>query len=121
MLEDGRAVVYGFSYDDAGNPAWFFGVGESIGNKTSIADMYITSGGRFGQEFDPDEVLAELWGSMDIELGCDYGKPDYITDLNVQRLLNDLPGTPMLRNISLSMSAKCIDENTRHRHHQHLR
>jgi len=80
MIGNEEALVYWFSYDDAGNPAWFFGVGESLGDKISIANMYITSGGRFGQEFNPDEVLVELWGSMDIELGCDYGKLDYTTD-----------------------------------------
>ena len=80
MIGGGQALVYWFSYDDVGNPAWFFGVGESLEDTISIANMYITSGGRFGPEFAPDEVLVELWGSMDIELGCDYGELDYVTD-----------------------------------------
>ena len=30
-----------------------------------------------GSKFDPGEVLVERWGSMEIELGCKFGKLDY--------------------------------------------
>ncbi len=83
IIGNGKALVFWFSYDDAGNPAWFFGVGESLGDTITITDMFITSGGRFGPEFDPEEVLVEPWGSMDIELGCDFGKLDYVTNSEV--------------------------------------
>ena len=56
ILDDGRALVYWFSYDASGRQAWFFGLGEQDGSSFSVSEMYITSGGRFGPEFDPQQV-----------------------------------------------------------------
>ncbi len=80
ILNDGRALVYWFSYDGDGNPVWFFGVGEQDGELISIPEMSITSGGRFGPDFDPDQVQLEPWGSLLVELDCDFGKFDYVSD-----------------------------------------
>ena len=80
-LNDGRVLVFWFSYDDAGKQVWFYGLGEPNGTEVSISEISITSGGRFGPEFDPEQVLYESWGSLQLELGCDFGKFDYASPL----------------------------------------
>ena len=81
VLADNRVLAFWFSYDDERNPAWFYGVGELQEKHIWIENMYRTRGGRFGPDFNPDEVELERWGSVQIELGCDYGKMDYVSDL----------------------------------------
>jgi len=81
-LTGGQALVFWFSYDDTGQPAWFFGLGDS-GNQTIVVDeMYRTSGGLFGDGFDPGQVKVEPWGSVLLELGCDFGKLDFSSPLS---------------------------------------
>jgi arylsulfatase B len=82
-LPDGRVLIFWFSYDGDGKQAWFYGFGEQDGTHISISNMYITSGGRFGPDFDPEQVQQESWGSLLVELGCDYGKFDYASELPV--------------------------------------
>ena len=76
-LADGRVVVYWFSYDANGSQAWFLGVGEQNETGFNVEVMNITSGGRFGPGFDPADVELASWGSIDVELGCEFGKLDY--------------------------------------------
>ncbi|MEM9301840.1 MAG: sulfatase-like hydrolase/transferase [Pseudomonadota bacterium] len=80
-LDDGRAVVYWFSYDSEGNQAWFVGAGAQDDGLIAIDDMTITEGGRFGPDFDPADVTRASWGSLAVELGCDFGKLDYLSSL----------------------------------------
>lgn len=80
-LDNGDVLVYWFSYDEQGKQAWFFGVGEPEGEDIFVAEMYITSGGRFGPNFDPELVQADPWGSLLINLDCSYGKFDYASNL----------------------------------------
>jgi len=83
ILNDGRALVFWFSYDGDGKQAWFFGLGEQDGTTISISEMNITSGGRFGPDFDPEQVQLELWGNLLVELDCSFGKFDYASELPV--------------------------------------
>ena len=46
-----------------------------------VSDLLITEGGQFGANFDPGQVEYESWGSLVVELGCDYGKFDYASGL----------------------------------------
>jgi arylsulfatase A-like enzyme len=82
-LDNGDALVYWFSYDGQGRQAWFFGVGERDGNAISVPEMYTTSGGRFGPDFNPGQVQLTPWGSLEAELACDFGKFDYASGLPV--------------------------------------
>jgi arylsulfatase A-like enzyme len=82
-LDNGDALVYWFSYDGEGRQAWFFGVGDRDGSIISIPTMYITSGGRFGPDFDPAEVELAPWGSLVAELGCEFGQFDHASELPV--------------------------------------
>jgi len=82
-LNDDRVLVFWFSYNDDGKQVWFFGLGEKDGNTIIISEVNITNGGRFGPDFDPAQVQMAPWGEIDVELGCEFGKLDYSSDLAV--------------------------------------
>ena len=73
------ALVYWFTYDDAGNQSWMFNVGSIEAGKIRIPDLLQTSGGRFGRSFDPDSVALDEWGELNIDLGCSSGTASYKT------------------------------------------
>ena len=73
VLVDGRVLVYWFSFDAEGNRRWFFGIGEIVGPRLVFDNMLTTSGGLFGDAFDPALVTESTWGSLELELGCDGG------------------------------------------------
>jgi hypothetical protein len=73
VLIDRSALVYWFSYDPEGNRRWFFGTGEILEDKIVFNEMFTTSGGIFGEDFDPESVEVEPWGSLELELECDAG------------------------------------------------
>ena len=94
VLEDGRVIVYWFSYDPEGKRRWFFGLGEIRDGKLAFDDMFTTSGGSFGPDFDPTTVGFEPWGSLELDLTCEGGTATYSSTeegfgsgtLNVERL-----------------------------------
>lgn len=57
------------------NSFWVIGLGE-VGNTTiHIEEMSMTTGGHFGQDFDPAAIENTPWGSLDIEFfSCDQGE-----------------------------------------------
>jgi arylsulfatase A-like enzyme len=79
-LPGNQALVFWFSYHSSGKPAWFYGSGDLVQDDIVINEMYTTSGGHFGDDFDPEEVVIEPWGSLLAGLGCDFGKMDYSAD-----------------------------------------
>jgi len=65
VLEDGRAVVYTFTYNpDGTGPAWFLGVGQVSGNSIILDDLFRPTGTPFGDDFDAAEVDFTNAGSM---------------------------------------------------------
>jgi len=77
ILEDGRAVVFWFSYDRQGNRRWFYGGGEFKDGKWVFEDMLTTSGGEFGDDFDPKTVQQASWGSLELAITCEGGEASY--------------------------------------------
>jgi len=73
VLTDRRVLVYWFSFDPEGNRRWFYGVGEIQGDTIVFGEMFTTSGGLFGADFDPALVQNTPWGTMELELMCDTG------------------------------------------------
>ncbi len=73
VLADERVLVYWFSYDATGQRRWFFGTGVINGETIIFDEMYTTSGGVFGDGFDPATVDIRPWGSLELELGCTSG------------------------------------------------
>ena len=64
MLADGRMVVYWFTYDDQGRQSWMIGEALVEGRTLWIENLLISGGARFGDDFDPDDVQLESWGSF---------------------------------------------------------
>ena len=77
ILEDGRALVFRFSYDKEGNRRWFYGIGEFKDGKWVFGDMLTTSGGMFGDAFDPKTVQLDSWGSLELTIACAGGEASY--------------------------------------------
>jgi hypothetical protein len=82
ILPGNVALVYWFSYDGNGNQAWFLGIGSIEGNNISIDDGLISSGTRFGADFDSDAITLDDWGSMSFSFDdCDTGTMSYSSGL----------------------------------------
>ena len=78
MLDDNRAVILWFTFTPDGQQAWFLSETAVIQGDAISASMLETAGGRFGDDFDPDEVEFSTWGELDLSLGsCRQGRSDY--------------------------------------------
>ena len=75
LLPDGRAVVTWFTYPPEGEDsqqAWLIGSGTIDGNRIVITKMVRPVGASFGPDFDPDDVVREYWGTLEITFAdCD--------------------------------------------------
>lgn len=104
VLEGGKAVMYWFTYDEAGRQDWYLAVGSIEGNRIRFPELLQVSGGEFGLAVDPAEVTEKVVGSADfIWSGCDSGAMEW-------RL--DGPGTPpsgrmQLRRLTRLMGIGC--------------
>jgi hypothetical protein len=78
LLDDLRALVYWFSYGPDGARRWFFGTGVVDDERLVFDEMYTTTGGIFGDAFDPGTVQLEPWGSLELELGCVSGSARFV-------------------------------------------
>ena len=77
-LPDGRSQVYWFTYDGNGEQAWTVGVSPTSGTRMTIAQAFRPVGARFGAAFDPAQVQAVTWGSLELELtSCVSGTARY--------------------------------------------
>ncbi len=78
VLPDGRVIMYWYTFDSEGNQFWLIGVG-TVGadNRIVFNNVRTSSGGRFGNDFDPDDVAPSPWGTVVFELGCDSGTVTY--------------------------------------------
>jgi hypothetical protein len=74
VLEDGRGLVYWFTYqpDDSRHQAWMMGDGEFDGQTLVIDNLLQPTGGRWGENFDPDGIVKKHWGSLILEFFDDY-------------------------------------------------
>jgi hypothetical protein len=63
VLDEQRAVLYWFTYDEAGQQRWLISNGLIRGNEIVFADLLQTRGGVFGPDFDPALVQLERVGS----------------------------------------------------------
>ena len=82
QLSTTEALVYWFSYDSAGNQAWFFGTGTLLNGVVTVAAVQRTEGGIFGDDFDPEDVTLSPWGSLTLTLGCDSGSAEYSSSID---------------------------------------
>ncbi len=80
-LSNTRALVYWFTYDQNGNQAWIFSDGVLDGTTLTVSEALISSGGRFGDDFDPAEVRFEAWGTLTFDFGCTGASVSYDSEL----------------------------------------
>lgn len=69
-------LVYWFTFDDLGNRRWMFGVGElddEITGRVTLDSLLTSADGRFGEAFDPEQVVFPPWGQLMLDLNCDGG------------------------------------------------
>lgn len=76
-LADGAASVVWFTFDANGQPYWLTGVGARDGEQLVFPELLSTRGGRFGEDFDPQQVVHTGWGELTLTLDCDAGHADY--------------------------------------------
>jgi hypothetical protein len=77
VLNDGKVIVYWFSYDPEGKRRWFFGLGDIVEDKLVFNDIQTSSGGIFGPDFDPQSVVYTPWGTLELDLSCESGTATY--------------------------------------------
>lgn len=78
ILENQRAVVYWFTYRADGSQRWMVGTGAIEANRITVPRLMSTRGGRFGMDFNPDDVVMEKTGSMTLSfLDCSTALVNY--------------------------------------------
>jgi hypothetical protein len=108
ILADGQAVLYWFTYDDAGAQDWYVAAGTLAGNQLRFPELLRVSGGVFGPGFDPDAVEREpvgsatfTWsdcqaGTMEWHIGNARGRQTLERLSRIQGLFCDIPlGAPL--------------------------
>ena len=83
VLEDASALVYWFTYHPDGSQRWMLGTGEIDQNTIRINNLVDAHGGRFGANFDPDDVVLKNVGALSISfLDCSSALVNYNVDSN---------------------------------------
>ncbi|MCK9488194.1 MAG: hypothetical protein M0Q42_02120 [Xanthomonadales bacterium] len=79
---DGALVTW-YTYDEDGNQRWLIGAGaivrdDQAGDRIEFPELRVTHGGRFGPDFDPDEVVYTVIGSASLVFqDCYHGQFSY--------------------------------------------
>ena len=77
ILANDQALVFWFSFGPDGKRRWYFGIGDIVGGKLVFDNMLTTTGGVFGDEFDPGDVTETHWGTLELDLACEGGTAVY--------------------------------------------
>ena len=77
-VDESRILAYWFTYDTEGHQMWMLGVGDISGAGQAVIPMESTSGGFFGDAFDPDSIELEDWGVVNLRFDeCDIAAYDW--------------------------------------------
>ncbi len=68
LLDEHSAVVYMFTYDPDGNPAWMLGVAKLVGEGFVIEELLKPEGATFGDAYDPADVNYVDFGMLAMHL-----------------------------------------------------
>lgn len=112
VLGEDSALVYWFTYDEAGNQRWLIDVGSIDGDTIVFPELSVTRGGRFGPDFDPEQVETRIVGEAVLSFSdCDTAEWSYTAfgeaeTLAMTRLtqtmaagcqsINGVPGQPVM-------------------------
>lgn len=78
ILDEDSALIYWFTYDESGAQRWLIDVGNIEGNEIVFPQLTVTSGGRFGPDFDPDDVEQQVVGDAVLSFSdCDTAQWSY--------------------------------------------
>lgn len=82
LLDADTALLYWFTYDEAGNQRWLTAVGtvNRAGDEARLdfPQLVVTRGARFGPGFDPADVVREAVGSATLRFpDCDHARFDF--------------------------------------------
>ncbi len=82
MLPNGHALLFWYSSNNQGEQIWFTGVGtvDASTGRIDFAELRQTSGARFGNAFDPADVVRRTVGSASFIPQCDAGVFDFSLD-----------------------------------------
>ncbi|MEM9302994.1 MAG: hypothetical protein AAGE01_12830 [Pseudomonadota bacterium] len=72
LIDQGGAqklLVAWYVYEN-GEPLWLIGVGD-VSRDRAVIPMTITRGGAFGEAFDPDRVVRDSWGELELVFAAD--------------------------------------------------
>lgn len=79
ILDEENLLVYWFTFDNAGNPAWLIALGTHAGT-TATAEALIVEGGRFPPAFNPESIQLQDWGELELEFfSCDQAELRWTT------------------------------------------
>ena len=62
ILSPQQALLYWFTYDDAGRQRWLTSVGRIDAGGIDFDPVVLTTGGRFGPGFDPGQIVHQAVG-----------------------------------------------------------
>ena len=83
VLENDQALVYWFTFHVDGRQRWLLGTGTIQGDRLVVEEMMDSHGGRFGNGFDPNDVILRARGSVTISfLSCSEALVNYSIDNN---------------------------------------
>lgn len=74
-----EALLTWYAFKDDGTPFWLIGVGTFTEGRISFPVLLSGSGAVFGSGFDPNDVVLEDWGSLELSLDCDEGSAQFVT------------------------------------------
>lgn len=78
VLNSKNALIFWFTYDTQGNPAWMLSVGEIEGGSIFLNDIDQPYGALFGSGFNPSDVVRKDWGQAVFTFGsCTNGGMRY--------------------------------------------
>lgn len=73
LLPNNVLLVFWFTFDDNGNPAWISGIGQLVDNHV-VMQAVQTLGGKFPPNFDPDDISKPAWGALQFDFtDCNHG------------------------------------------------
>jgi len=67
FVDDSQLLTYWFTYDSDGSQMWLLGLGEVDAAGQAMLNMQRATGGRFGDQFDPQDVQLEDWGQLSFQ------------------------------------------------------
>jgi hypothetical protein len=81
VISERSVLVYWFTYDTDGTQMWLLGLDELDDEGKANIMMERSSGGRFGDDFDPAQITLEQWGELSLDLdACDLGAYAWTAD-----------------------------------------